>query len=152
MSAPEWLVARPIAHRGLHDRSKGVIENTLSAADAAIAGSFAIECDVQGTVDGEAVVFHDHTLDRLTGQGGPVRSRPVAELTRMAVAATQDRIPTLQGFLDRIDGRVPVIIEIKSLFDGDMVLARRTGAIASGYDGAVALKSFDPGSSRHFAN
>ena len=66
MSAPEWLVARPIAHRGLHDPAAGLIENTLAAADAAIAGGYAIECDVQDTADGEAVVFHDFTLDRLT--------------------------------------------------------------------------------------
>ena len=75
MSAPDWLVARPIAHRGLHDRSKGIVENTISAAEAAIAGGYAIECDVQGTADGGAVVFHDHTLDRTTDAGGPVRAR-----------------------------------------------------------------------------
>jgi glycerophosphoryl diester phosphodiesterase len=145
MSAPGWLVARPIAHRGLHDRSNGIVENTLAAAEAAIAANFAIECDVQGTLDGEAVVFHDHTLERLTDQKGPVRDRAAAELTRVAVAATQNRIPTLQGLLEQIGGRVPVIVEIKSRFDGDMVLTRRTAEIASRYDGPVALKSFDPG-------
>ena len=144
MTAPGWLVARPIAHRGLHDRSKGIHENTLSAAETAIAGGFAIECDVQDTADGEAVVFHDHALDRLTDQEGPVRGRAAAELTRIAIATTQDRIPTLQDFLGRIGGRVPVIVEIKSRFDSDMALTRRTVEIASRYDGPVALKSFDP--------
>ena len=61
-----WLVARPIAHRGLHDAAKGIIENSLAAARAAIAGNYAIECDAQLSADGEAVVFHDDTLDRLT--------------------------------------------------------------------------------------
>lgn len=144
MSAPGWLVSRPIAHRGLHDRSKGIIENSLSAADVAIAGGFAIECDVQGTADGEAMVFHDHTLDRLTEQKGPVRDRTIAELTKVALDGTEDRIAPLQGFLDRIAGRVPVIVEIKSRFDGDMALTRRTVEIAARYDGPVALKSFDP--------
>ena len=65
MTAPAWLTARPIAHRGLHDRDGGIIENTLSAAEAAITHGFAIECDVQDTADGEALVFHDKTLDRL---------------------------------------------------------------------------------------
>src|SRR5215212_5416672 len=102
MSAPDWLVARPIAHRGLHDRANGIVENTLSAAEAAIAGSFAIECDVQGTMDGEAVVFHDHSLDRLTVERGPVRNRAAAELTTLTIGSTEDRIPTLQAFLDRI--------------------------------------------------
>ena len=144
MNAPQWLVARPIAHRGLHDRSKGIFENTLSAADAAIAAGFSIECDVQESADGEAVVFHDHTLDRLTDQRGPVRERVAAELAGVAIAATRDRIPTLQHFLERIGGRVPVVVEIKSRFDGAMTLARRTAEIASRYRGPVALKSFDP--------
>ena len=145
MSAPAWLTARPIAHRGLHDRAKGVVENTLSAADAAIAGNFAIECDVQDTADGEAVVFHDHTLERLTDQHGPVRARTAAELTGLAIAATADRIPTLQTFLELVNGRVPLIIEIKSRFDGDLGLTRRTVEIVSRYGGPVVLKSFDPG-------
>lgn len=144
MSAPSWLMARPIAHRGLHDRPNGVIENTLTAANAAIAGGFAIECDVQGTIDGEVVVFHDHNLDRLTDQQGPVRNRAAAGLTEVAIAGTHDRIQTLEGFLDRIGGRVPVIVEVKSRFDGDMGPARRTAEVASRYGRPVALKSFDP--------
>jgi glycerophosphoryl diester phosphodiesterase len=144
MSAPDWLVAQPIAHRGLHNRANGIVENTLSAAEAAIAGGFAIECDVQGTADGDVVVFHDHSLDRLTEKRGPVRDRTAAELTTLAIAGTRDCIPTLQAFLERIGGRVPLIIEIKSRFDGDRTLTRRTAEIASAYGGPVALKSFDP--------
>jgi glycerophosphoryl diester phosphodiesterase len=144
MSAPAWLVARPIAHRGLHDRAAGIVENTLSAAEAAIQGGFAIECDVQDTADGEAVVFHDHALERLTGEQGPVRARRAADLTGLAVASTSDHIVTLQVFLERIAARTPLIIEIKSRFDGDMTLARRTIEIARNYPGPVALKSFDP--------
>ncbi len=66
VNAPSWLTERPIAHRGLHDATMGVIENTLAAAEAAIGGGFAIECDIQLSADGEAIVFHDETLDRLT--------------------------------------------------------------------------------------
>ena len=144
MSAPAWLTARPIAHRGLHDRAQGIVENTLSAANAAIARNFAIECDVQDTADGEAVVFHDHTLDRLTDQRGPLRERTAAELTSLAIAATADRIPSLQAFLERVNGRVPLVIEIKSRFNGDLGLTKRTVEIVSAYSGPVALKSFDP--------
>ena len=144
MSAPDWLVARPVAHRGLHDRLAGIIENTLSAAEAAIQAGCAIECDVQDSADGESVVFHDHTLERLTGEQGPVRARRAADLTGLAIASTRDRIPTLQTFLDLIAGRTPLVIEIKSRFDGDMALTRRTIEIARGYTGPVALKSFDP--------
>jgi len=144
MNAPLWLTARPIAHRGLHDAASGIVENTLSAAAAAIAWNFGIECDVQDTADGEAVVFHDHTLDRLTGSQGPVRERSASELGALAVGGSADRIPTLPQFLDRIARKVPLIIEIKSRFDGDFRLTRRTVEALAGYDGPVALKSFDP--------
>ena len=66
MTTPSWLVAKPIAHRGLHNKAEGVIENTVSAAQAAIARGLPIELDVQLTADGEAIVFHDWELDRLT--------------------------------------------------------------------------------------
>ncbi len=78
MTDLSWIVAKPIAHRGLHDRAAGVLENTVTAAEAAAARGFAIECDVQLTRDGEAVVFHDFTLDRLTGETGPVAGRTAA--------------------------------------------------------------------------
>ena len=70
LNAPSWLTERPIAHRGLHDAASGVIENTLQAAEAAIAGGFAIECDIRISADGEVFVFHDDTLDRLTDATG----------------------------------------------------------------------------------
>jgi glycerophosphoryl diester phosphodiesterase len=144
MPAPAWLTANPIAHRGLHDR-KSVIENTISAARAAIARGFGIECDVQLTADGEAVVFHDFTLDRLTTASGAIAERTASELAAIPFKATTDRIPTLAAFLAELGGRVPLICEIKSAFDGDLRLTRRTAEIIAGYDGPVALKSFDPG-------
>ena len=82
----DWLTARPIAHRGLHDKAKGVIENTASAALAAIEGGYAIECDVQLTADGEAIVFHDFTLDRLTEAKGRLDAMNAASLARIACA------------------------------------------------------------------
>src|SRR6185503_13156907 len=75
-----WLVARPIAHRGFHDRANGRLENTLSAARAAVDRNFAIECDVQLSADEVPVVFHDDNLDRLTVTTGPLRQRTLAEL------------------------------------------------------------------------
>ena len=80
VNAPPWLTERPIAHRGLHDSASGVIENTLRAAEAAIAGGFAIECDVQLSADGEVFVFHDETLDRLTDAPGPLSALSAAEI------------------------------------------------------------------------
>jgi glycerophosphoryl diester phosphodiesterase len=139
-----WLTARPIAHRGLHDASRGRIENTLGAADAAIAGGFAIECDVRLSSDGEAVVFHDATLDRLMQASGAVGARTVGELRGVRFKAASEPIPTLPEFLAHLAGRAPLICEIKSHFDGDMRLTDRVAGLAAEYAGPLALKSFDP--------
>ena len=99
MSTPSWLVAKPIAHRGLHNKAEGIIENTLAAAEAAIVHGFPIECDVQLTADGEAVVFHDFDLGRLTGREGLLVDRNLADLTGIAISGSTkgDRIPSLQA-------------------------------------------------------
>jgi glycerophosphoryl diester phosphodiesterase len=144
MAAPAWLTARPIAHRGLHDQSLGLIENTLSAARAAMARDFAIECDVQLSADGEAMVFHDATLDRLTQSSGPLAARRAGDLAQVALKGTAERIPTLASLLAALAGRVPLICEIKSAFDGDLRLTRRVLEVVRGAGGPVALKSFDP--------
>jgi glycerophosphoryl diester phosphodiesterase len=144
MPALDWLIARPIAHRGLHDKTVGRFENTISAALAAIAGNFAIECDVQLSADGEAMVFHDHELDRLTDATGPVRAQNAAQLGQLRIGGTDDGMPTLTEFLDAIGGRVPLVIEVKSRFDGDERLARRLAEILAGRSEPIAVKSFDP--------
>ena len=141
---PAWLAARPIAHRGLHDRAAGRIENSASAARAAVDQGFAIECDVQLSADGEAMVFHDFRLDRLTGESGPVRARRAAALSQIVLTGSPDFIPTLPAFLGLIGGRVPLVVEIKSAFDGDFRLARRSAEIVAASDAPVAIKSFDP--------
>jgi glycerophosphoryl diester phosphodiesterase len=142
--APPWLIAQPIAHRGLHNAAKGLVENTLGAAEAAIAGAYAIECDVQLTRDGEAVVFHDATVDRLTRSRGAVSQKSVADLQKARFRDTDETIPTLPQLLARIAGRTPLICEIKSRFDGDLRLTERVAQIARGYAGPIAFKSFDP--------
>lgn len=146
---PDWLTARPIAHRGLHRVSAGVIENTPSAARAAIEQGFAIECDVQMTSDGEAMVFHDFTLDRLTQAAGRLDGMTAAQVGAVAYKATGDRIVTLAAYLELIAGRVPLVCEIKSDFDGDLRLTERTAQVVAAYTGPVALKSFDPGIVTH---
>jgi glycerophosphoryl diester phosphodiesterase len=144
MIRPAWMTARPIAHRGLHDKTKGVIENSPQAALAAIAHGFAIECDVQLTADGEAVVFHDFDLDRLTVGKGRVDQSSAEALGRIAMKGTSDRIPTLGAFLDLLAGRTPLVLEIKSRFDGDMRLTRRVAEIVKASPHPIVLKSFDP--------
>ena len=144
MAAPDWLTARPIAHRGLHDRAAGRPENTLAAARAAVAGGFAIECDVQMSADGEAMVFHDAALGRLTRASEAVADRSAAELGALTVAGSAETIPTLPAFLAAVAGAVPVVIEVKSRYDGDLRLATRAAAVAAAHAGPVAVKSFDP--------
>jgi glycerophosphoryl diester phosphodiesterase len=121
-----------------------LVENTAAAAAAAITKNYAIECDIQCTRDGEAVVFHDFTLDRLTEGKGRVDSFSAAELGCFAYRACDQRIIPLSAFLAGIGGRVAVIIEIKSRFDGDMRLADRALATVGAYGGSVCLKSYDP--------
>ena len=146
LNAPAWLTARPIAHRGLHDVENGVVENTLAAAAAAVAQTCAIECDVQLSRDEEVFVFHDDTLDRLTDATGALIEKSAAAIARTHLSrATGDtKIPTLAEFLALVAGRVPVVCELKSRFDGDVRIGDRVAALAAGYEGPLALKSFDP--------
>jgi glycerophosphoryl diester phosphodiesterase len=143
VNAPAWLIERPIAHRGLHDDARGVIENTLRAAEAAIDGGFAIECDIQLSADGEAIVFHDETLDRLTDASGPLSSLSAAEIARVRIMGSGEPPPAFAAFLDAVAGRTPIVCEIKSRFDGDWRIADRAAALACAYDGPLAFKSFD---------
>jgi glycerophosphoryl diester phosphodiesterase len=143
VNAPCWLIERPIAHRGLHDEAKGVIENTLRAAEAAIAGGFAIECDIQLSVDGEAIVFHDETLDRLTDASGPLSSKSAAEIAKIRIKGSDEPPPAFTALLETVAGRTPIICELKSRFNGDWRIADRAAALAADYDGPLAFKSFD---------
>lgn len=146
MAGLDWLTARPVAHRGLHDASKGVIENTLSAARAAIDGGYPIELDVQPDRDLEPVVFHDDTLDRLTTGSGPVSARSAVELAGVAFKGTADRIPTLRDFLEAVGDRVPVIVEVKTDWTGMSDFCRRVADVVGTYRGRTAVMSFDSGS------
>ena len=141
-----WLTARPIAHRGLHDRANGVIENTLSAAARAVEKGYNIEVDLLLSADEEVVVFHDDTLDRLTASTGRVDRRTLAELREIPITGTTDRIPSLDDLLRLVDGRVGLCLELKSLFPRrpDERLVARVAERLAGYRGPVVTKSFDP--------
>src|SRR5262245_61704408 len=97
-----WLIARPIAHRGLHDAAAGVIENTPSAIIAAIAADYAIEVDLQITADGEAMVYHDAALGRLTEGDGRLAAMSAADLRRVAFKGTSDRMLALGELVDLV--------------------------------------------------
>lgn len=143
-AGPDWLTARPIAHRALHDAEVGVIENMPASVDAAIAGRYAIEVDVQMSADGEAVVFHDDDLDRLTLGTGPVKALTARALREVPFRGTSERMMSLPDLLERVHGRVPLVIELKSLYDGDTAVAARACDLLASYAGPAALMSFDP--------
>ena len=144
MSRLDWLTARPIAHRGYHDAAAGRIENTLAATAAAVEHGLAIECDLQLSADGRAVVFHDDTLDRLTGASGAVAAADLAALKAARFKNGDGRIPTLEELLDLIDGRVPLVVELKSAWGGPRRLEAVVAPILAEYSGPVAVMSFDP--------
>jgi glycerophosphoryl diester phosphodiesterase len=139
---------KPIAHRGLHDRAAGIIENSVSAFAAAVDHGYAIECDVQLSRDGVAVIFHDDDLDRLTAATGPVIARTAAELTALPLrdSAAGDCLPLFTDLLRVANGRVLLQIELKRQADegATRMLARRVMEGLKGYRGPIALESFDP--------
>jgi len=144
MRAPEWLTARPVAHRGLHERARGIIENMPGAALAAIEGNFAIECDIQLTADGDAMVHHDDTLGRLTEGSGALLGLTSTALKEVRFRDTPERMMSLADLCILVRGRVPILIEVKSHFDGDRKLVRRMAEVLGEYRGPVAAMSFDP--------
>jgi glycerophosphoryl diester phosphodiesterase len=144
MRAPDWLTARPVAHRGLHDRARGIVENMPSAALAAIDGNFAIECDIQLTGDGEAMVHHDDALGRLTEGLGALLGLTATALKEVRFKDTSERMMSLADLCILVRGRVPIIVEVKSHFDGDRRLVKRMAEVLTSYSGPVAGMSFDP--------
>ncbi len=144
-TGPDWLIARPIAHRGLHDAAHGLIENTAGAVRAAIAANYGIEVDVQISADGEAMVHHDDVLGRLTQGEGRLDRLSAAALKRVPFRGSDERMLTLGELCDLVDGRVAMLIELKSRFDGDGRLPARVAAVLAGYRGLAAPMSFDPG-------
>jgi glycerophosphoryl diester phosphodiesterase len=144
LRAPQWLTARPVAHRGLHDRLRGIIENMPAAALAAIDGNFAIECDIQLSSDGEAMVHHDDALGRLTEGSAPLRSMTAQALKDVRFKNTPERMMSLSDLCELVKGRVPIVIEVKSHFGGDRGLVRRMAEVLSSYSGPAAGMSFDP--------
>lgn len=146
MTLPASLLARPVAHRALHDEH--VAENSIGAIEAAIEAGYGIEIDIQPSSDGTAMVFHDYDLERLTGKSGPISGRTTDELVQMKLLGGGGTIPTLEQVLECVNGQVPLLIEIK---DQDGALGANVAPLAKvvcetlkGYQGDVALMSFNP--------
>jgi glycerophosphoryl diester phosphodiesterase len=140
-----WLGEWNYAHRGLH--GAGLPENSPAAFAAAMARGMGIECDIQRSRDGQAMVFHDATLDRLTAAQGRVADRSTAELGQIQLTGGSDTIPTLRKVLDQVASKVPLLIEIKSPKNSRgriSALCLSVRRVLEGYQGAHAIMSFDP--------
>lgn len=141
MPAPDWLLEKPFAHRGFFSDVRP--ENSLSAIEAAISAGFPVEIDVQVTADGQAVVFHDWNLKRLTGRDAKVKDVSAAEIRRLTLLGTDQHIPSLEETLDVIAGRVPILVEIKNR-RYPTALEPVAGRILGAYRGPFAIQSFNP--------
>ncbi|KAB2910586.1 MAG: glycerophosphodiester phosphodiesterase [Hyphomicrobiaceae bacterium] len=136
---------RPIAHRGLHNAAKGMIENTGPAFLAAIEKGYGIECDLQSAADGTPMVFHDETLDRLVDGAGAVAARLPADLAALRYRGQDTRILRFADFLALVCGRVPLLVEVKSNdAPAPAGFLENIAGAASAYAGPIALMSFDP--------
>jgi len=137
---------RPIAHRGLHSRAEGVVENTIPAFEAAIAKGYGIECDLRPAADGLPLVFHDETLDRLTEGSGPVARLAAGCAARLPFKGAKTvGIPSFADLLALVAGRAPLFAEVKSEWTPpDRAFLEKIATIAKTYHGPLALMSFDP--------
>ena len=152
---PQALLTTPLAHRAWHNRAEGRPENSLPAMRAAIAAGYGIECDLQLTKDGQALVFHDEWLERLTTATGFVRDHTLDEMQAIGLRDCAEPAPSLVQMLDLVAGRVPLLIELKdptdTMSDTDGRLEAATAAALAGYTGPVALMSFNPHVIAHLA-
>lgn len=136
-----WLVETPIAHRGLHD--KDCPENSISAFQKAITEGYPIELDVQMIADGTVIVFHDESLSRLTDNDGYIKFLNKSDLDILRLKDSKEKIPTFEEVLKFVDGKVPLLIEIKNPSKvGE--LEKKVIELLKDYKGEYAIQSFNP--------
>ena len=145
---PDSLRRTPVAHRALHDVERGRPENSRAAIRAAIEAGYGIEIDLQLSADGRAMVFHDYDLERLAAGTGRVRERTAEELGGIDLLGGDEGIPSFAEILALVDGRAPLLVELKDQHGGlgptDGALERAAAADLDGYAGDLALMSFSP--------
>lgn len=135
----KWLYA----HRGLHDNASDAPENSMLAFRKAVEAGFGIELDVQMTKDGVPVVFHDYTLKRVCGVEGKVYQRTYEELQQLSLYGTDQKIPRFEDVLKLVDGRVPLIVELK-IESTDVSVCPAADKLLSEYEGMYCIESFNP--------
>ena len=145
-----WLISNPIANRGLFDNVE-VPENSLSAFKNAIENGYSIELDVRMISDGKIIVFHDDKLCRMTGADGYTDNCTYPQIEHLRLLNSEDKIPTLEEVLNVVNGRVPLLIEIKN--DGKVgTFEKKVYEMLKKYNGEYAIQSFNPFSVEWFKN
>lgn len=137
------LTTEYYAHRGLHDNADDAPENSMPAFQKAVEEGYGIELDVQLTKDRIPVVFHDETLNRVCGVDGRVRDYTYEELQQFNLCQSGEKIPLFKDFLEMVNGRVPLVIEIK-IHENAAVVCSITDALIRQYKGPYCIESFDP--------
>lgn len=135
----QWLYA----HRGLHDNKTDAPENSMRAFQKAVDAGFGIEMDVQLSKDGVPVVFHDYTLRRICGVEGKVSQRTFEELQQLSLCGTDQKIPRFEDVLKMVDGRVPLIVELK-IETVNTAVCPAVDKLLSEYGGMYCIESFNP--------
>lgn len=139
-----WLKSYDYAHRGLHNEKAGIPENSLGAFKAAMDQGYGIELDVHLTRDGKVAVIHDYTLNRLCGVSGQVEELTFDQLQSYRIYGTKECIPSLEQVLDYVDGKIPLIIELKPDRGNIGQLSLAAAKVLDKYKGLFCIQSFDP--------
>lgn len=138
----------PIAHRALHDVTDGRPENSRAAILMALKLGYSIEIDLQLSRDGQAMVFHDYALERLTDGSGPIQQMTSKELASLTLKGSNEGVPTLQEVLDLVAGKAPLLIEFKDqhgqMGAGVQTLESMAAPLLNAYKGPLAVMSFNP--------
>lgn len=138
-----WLRNKAFAHRGLFTKDQSIPENSVAAFKRAVDKGFGIELDVILTKDKELVVFHDDTLKRMTGVDKRVDMLTLKEIKELSLYGTKHKIPTFKEALEAVDGKVPLIIEIKNT-KHNRVICEKVLDMLKGYKGLYCIESFNP--------
>ena len=146
----DWLLYNPIAHRGLH-KAKTIPENSLAAFEASVNAGYPIELDIRMPRSGPPIVLHDESLSRLTGIGGTVSDSDFTDLAELNLYSTNQKIPSLLQVLDLVNGKVPLLIELKTT-EHSARMEFAVFQILRRYSGKFAVQSFDSFSVAWFKN
>jgi len=140
-----FLLGKNIAHRGLHSKAKKVPENSLEAAHQSVLCGFGIEFDIQLSLDGRVMVFHDDSLERMTGVKKKVSELTYEELTQLSLEGTRQTLPTFEQYLNIAGGKVPLVVELKNCGARNNELCEKAAALLDEYRGEFVIESFHPG-------